>query len=92
MAASDARPLIISAELTGHSMNIRVADRAGGIAPHVLPKLFEAFVTTKSARLGTGLGLFVSAANVGQIGGQITARNENGGAVFDIKLPSAMFA
>ena len=49
-------------------------------------------MTTTAARLGTGLGLFVSAANVGQIGGQITARNENGGAVFDIKLPSAMFA
>ena len=90
-ASSDARPVFITVQASGRGMVIRVADRAGGIAPHVLSRMFEAFVTTKSASSGTGLGLFVSAANIGQIGGQITAQNADGGAMFEIVLPTEMF-
>ncbi|MDR3522498.1 MAG: PAS domain S-box protein [Acetobacteraceae bacterium] len=91
-APSEGRSVIISAEVSGRGMIVRVADRAGGIAPQVLPRLFEAFVTTKSAYDGTGLGLFVSAANIGKLGGHLTAHNADGGAVFEITLPTQMFA
>lgn len=85
-------PVTISAELAETGLTIRIADHAGGIAPDVLSRLFEPFVTTKAADLGTGLGLSICAANVAELGGEITAYNDNGGAVFEIHLPSALLA
>ena len=86
------KPMLISAKRRGEALIIRVADQAGGIAEHVRSQLFEAFVTTKPANQGTGLGLSVSAANIAQLGGEVSAHNAEGGAVFEIILPASLFA
>lgn len=55
--------------------------------PH---RIFEPFYTTKSVGKGTGLGLSICYGIVKEHGGEISARNaEGGGAVIEIKLPSA---
>jgi PAS domain S-box-containing protein len=53
-----------------------VADDGVGIAPGDLPKVFEAFFTTRSD-VGTGIGLFVSKQFIEGHGGQITIESHN---------------
>jgi hypothetical protein len=43
----------------GGGVIVEVADNGKGIAPTVLPKIFESFFTTKEAGKGTGLGLSI---------------------------------
>jgi signal transduction histidine kinase len=68
----------------------RVMDDGPGIPAHVLPKVFEAFVTTRLDARGTGLGLTVAEGIVTQLGGSITAANRpQGGAALEVTLPAA---
>jgi len=68
----------------------RVLDNGPGIPPHILPNLFEAFVTTRLDARGTGLGLTVAEGIVTQHGGVITASNRaEGGASIEVLLPPA---
>ena len=63
-------------------------DTGSGIAPNVLPHIFEPFYTTKVG--GTGLGLAISAGIVEAFGGTLVAENRReGGATFRITLPAA---
>ena len=67
-----------------------VMDNGPGIPSHVLPKVFEAFVTTRLDARGTGLGLTVAEGIVTQLGGTITAANRpHGGASLEVMLPAA---
>lgn len=90
--ARGSSPLTISAEISETGLTIRIADQAGGIAPEVMRRMFEPFFTTKPAELGTGLGLSICAANLADLGADISARNEDGGAVIQIRLPPSLFA
>jgi signal transduction histidine kinase len=67
-----------------------VMDNGPGIPANVLPKVFEAFVTTRLDARGTGLGLTVAEGIVTQLGGTITAANRpQGGASLEVTLPAA---
>jgi len=65
---------------------LTVEDRAGGILPEELPKIFEPYFTTKKDK-GTGVGLFV-AKNIieKKMGGRLTVSNTDKGAIFRIEL------
>ncbi len=68
----------------------RVLDDGPGIPAHVLPNMFEAFVSTRLDARGTGLGLTVAEGIVTQHGGTITAVNRpTGGAALEVTLPVA---
>ena len=73
----------------GHSsVTIRVADRGVGVTPEDMPRLFEAFHTTKPH--GLGLGLAISRSIVETHGGRLWAEpNHEEGAVFAVRLPAA---
>jgi two-component system sensor histidine kinase HupT/HoxJ len=67
-----------------------VLDSGPGIHPNVLPRIFEAFTTTKAPGEGTGLGLWVSYSIVEQHQGSLKAINRpEGGAAFIVELPAA---
>jgi signal transduction histidine kinase len=69
---------------------LSVTDTGPGIAPEVLGRIFEPFVTTKPPGRGTGLGLAVCWTIVQRFGGTIHAENApGGGARFVVKLPVA---
>lgn len=70
-------------------VRVTVADTGGGIAPEVMARIFEPFVTTKGPDKGTGLGLSICHGLVTGMGGRIEARNEGEGAVFTLTLPVA---
>jgi signal transduction histidine kinase len=67
-----------------------VVDNGPGIPAHVLPNLFEAFVSTRLDARGTGLGLTVAEGIATQHGGTISASNRpEGGASLEVVLPAA---
>ena len=69
---------------------IAVEDTGPGIAPEVLPHLFESLVTTRPRGKGRGLGLRICRRIVEEMGGTISAANRaDGGARFEILLPTA---
>jgi two-component system NtrC family sensor kinase len=69
---------------------VTVEDNGPGIPAHVLPDIFDAFVSTRLDAHGTGLGLTVAEGIVTQHGGTIAASNRpEGGACLEICLPEA---
>ncbi len=65
---------------------LSVRDNGPGIAPELLPRLFEPYVTSKHK--GTGLGLAIVKKIVEEHGGHLSARNhEGGGAILSVKFP-----
>ena len=70
----------------GPYIRLRVSDSGVGMAPDVVPKIFEPFFSTKER--GTGLGLSTVYGIVHQTGGSIAAESIPGqGATFTILLP-----
>ncbi len=67
---------------------LEVDDSGTGIAETTLPRLFDAFFTTRSE--GMGMGLSISRSIVEAHGGNIAAVNRpEGGASFTVSLPVA---
>jgi two-component system cell cycle sensor histidine kinase/response regulator CckA len=67
-----------------------VSDTGSGIPPEVLPRIFEAFFTTKESGKGTGLGLSIVNRVVCQAGGFIEIESAvDQGTTFHIFLPAA---
>jgi signal transduction histidine kinase len=70
----------------GH-VELHVRDTGPGIAPHILPKVFETFVSSKET--GVGLGLPVSRRIAEEHRGSLSAYNlPGGGACFLLRLPA----
>jgi two-component system cell cycle sensor histidine kinase/response regulator CckA len=73
----------------GHYVYFSVSDTGTGIAPAVLPKIFEPLFTTKEKGKGMGLGLSTVSDVVKQHGGFIKVNSEPGqGTKFTIFLPA----
>jgi two-component system, NtrC family, sensor kinase len=71
-------------------VRIDVADTGTGIAPDILSRIFEPWMTTKDPGHGTGLGLSITRDVVTAHGGTITVQSEVGtGSVFTVDLPKA---
>ena len=66
---------------------ITITDNAGGIPEDIIGKIFDPYFTTKGPQAGTGMGLFMSKAIIEKnMGGQLTARNVDGGTEFRIEF------
>ena len=70
-------------------VKIQVRDDGAGIAPDVLPHIFEPFTTTKKSGHGVGLGLAISRGIVERHKGRIEVESEVGrGTTFTVTLPA----
>lgn len=79
----------VTLEADEHRASCRVADNGPGIAPEIMPNLFDMYFTTKGAK-GSGIGLAVAKSIVEAAGGQITVESQLGdGAAFTFTLPLA---
>jgi signal transduction histidine kinase len=82
------REIVVAGRVEPQHALLEVLDTGPGIAPEILSRLFDRFVTTK--RGGTGLGLAISAGLLREWDGELTAANRpEGGAVFRIRLRRA---
>lgn len=69
-------------------LELYVRDNGPGIAPHIVPKVFETFVSSKET--GVGLGLPLSRRIAEDHGGTLAAYNlPDAGACFLLRLPSS---
>jgi PAS domain S-box-containing protein len=68
-------------------VRLTVADTGSGIAPEIMPRIFESFYTTKKD-IGTGLGLWLTRSIVQKYGGSIHVRSRvQTGTVFSVFWP-----
>lgn len=67
---------------------LTIEDNAGGIAQNILPKIFDPYFSTKQAKDGTGLGLYMSKTIIQEhCKGKLSVTNTPHGAKFMIQLP-----
>ncbi|MHB1463313.1 MAG: hybrid sensor histidine kinase/response regulator [Armatimonadota bacterium] len=71
----------------GNYVRLLVQDNGAGIPPHIMPRIFEPFYTTKSS--GSGLGLATVKALIERFGGWIGVESAvNAGTTFTILVPA----
>ncbi|WP_018353310.1 sensor histidine kinase [Longispora albida] len=84
-------PVRLQLRAAGGWLSLSVADQGPGLAPEVLPHVFDRFYKADVARTrseGSGLGLAIAQENAKLHGGRIEAANApDGGAVFTLWLP-----
>jgi signal transduction histidine kinase len=78
--------LVLGAAAAGGALTLTVSDSGSGIAPDLLPRIFEPYVTTKAR--GLGLGLAIARRIVEAHGGRIEAASWPGhGSTFRVIVP-----
>jgi len=65
------------------TIKVSIKDNAGGIGESILPHIFEIFKSSKP-QSGMGVGLNIAKSIVEDHFGEMTAKNEDDGAVFEI--------
>jgi PAS domain S-box-containing protein len=86
--ARDKGTLRIRLGKTDKNLSVIFQDDGPGIAPDILPNIFDPFYTTKRPGRGTGLGLSICKAVLKEHNGNIEAASApGGGAVFTVSLP-----
>ena len=76
----------------GDCVRVSIADRGGGIAPEVLPKIFDPYFSTKQRgeQKGMGLGLTICHSIIQKHGGAIHVESvPRVGTTFHLYLPAA---
>jgi PAS domain S-box-containing protein len=87
----DRGTLRIRIEKNEKTVAVIFQDDGPGIAPDILPNIFDPFYTTKRPGRGTGLGLSISKAILREHRGNVEAASgPGGGAVFTVTLPVAI--
>jgi two-component system sensor histidine kinase KdpD len=81
--------ILMGAEYKEQCLFLSVSDNGPGLAPGLLPRVFDKFARASNAPAGgTGLGLAIVKGFVEAQGGKITATSGSGGGVtFSIHLP-----
>ncbi|OGQ89256.1 MAG: hypothetical protein A2289_07840 [Deltaproteobacteria bacterium RIFOXYA12_FULL_58_15] len=83
------RDIVVTTGREGDRVIASVSDTGPGILPENLPRIFEAFFTTKDPTAGTGLGLWISHEIIRNHGGEMHVGSPpGGGATFTVVLPT----
>jgi signal transduction histidine kinase len=68
-------------------IRISIKDSGAGINPEIIDKIFDPYFTTKDAKRGTGMGLYMSKVIIeNNMNGHLNAANTDKGAEFVIEL------
>ena len=92
-APGSAGRIVVRTSFEGGVARMSVTDDGPGITEEILPRIFDAFFTTKAPGQGTGLGLTVCQGIVRDHCGAITVASKPGeGATFTVAVPIATAA
>lgn len=76
---------------SNHVVRVSIADHGVGISPENMPKIFEAFFTTKALK-GSGVGLWLSSTIIHEHKGKLQVRSTNrlpkSGTCMSVLLPA----
>ena len=86
--SDDTKQIIIEAKRgENDTIIISIEDNGGGIEASIMPYIFEPYFSTKGAKQGTGLGLYMTKMIVEEhMYGRIRVANTASGAKFEIEL------
>jgi len=86
---ANTKQIVVEAKRHDGLIKITVRDRGSGISAKELPRIFDAFYTTKGNEHGTGIGLSIVKHAVEQdFSGKITVTsNKRTGTTFTVQLP-----
>lgn len=87
MAQNEEKILSLSVTHVDDCLRFQVSDTGCGIPAHLLPRIFEPFVTHGKPN-GTGLGLAISKAVIEAHGGCISVKSSEHGSTFTVDLPA----
>ncbi len=79
--------LVIETATEGDQVVVRVIDDGPGVPEDALPRIFEAFFTTKPKGEGTGLGLGIARKIVDKHGGEMRCESRPGRTAFEVRIP-----
>jgi two-component system C4-dicarboxylate transport sensor histidine kinase DctB len=86
----DDRRVIVSADMEGAKVALRIRDHGPGVSAAIADRIFDPFFTTKQVGSGLGLGLSISYNIMKDFGGDLSVRNDpSGGAVFTLQLKTS---
>jgi signal transduction histidine kinase len=89
-AATNEIRIVTRTDSAGHAV-VEIHDTGSGIPPSILPRIFDAFFTTKAVSTGTGLGLAICHRIITGYGGDISVESQVGrGSVFRTVLRPAL--
>jgi signal transduction histidine kinase/CheY-like chemotaxis protein len=78
----------VTSRYEGGAAIVTVGDTGAGIAPELLPRVFDPFFLARASREGAGLGLAISYDLVRRAGGDIRVQSSLGqGTTFEVVLP-----
>ncbi|HSQ05330.1 MAG TPA: ATP-binding protein, partial [Burkholderiales bacterium] len=85
--------IVVSVQREGDEAVVRVSDNGTGIAPELLPHVFDMFAqanpTLARTESGLGIGLTIAKSLVEMHGGRIAVVSERGrGSTFEVRLPA----
>lgn len=96
---NNAKEALVDNKIKNRSINISVSqnvdyvvttftDNGGGIGTDIINKIFDPYFSTKNAKNGTGLGLYISKIIIEKhLNGKINLSNTNNGACFKVSIP-----
>jgi PAS domain S-box-containing protein len=84
------RTIWVRTRSTSAAVMLEVADNGPGVPAEVVPRIFDAYFTTKPVGVGTGIGLAICRDVVTAHGGELDYSDRpGGGAVFRLVMPAA---
>lgn len=82
------RNIYITFDKDETGISLEIQDSAGGIPLDVIEHIFKPEVTTKEDGKGTGIGLYMSTQIANKLGGKLSVKNVEDGALFTLKIAS----
>lgn len=83
--------IISSKEIDNETLEIKILDNGGGIDSTIMENIFEPYISTKSVKNGTGLGLYIVKELIEKkLDSSVYAHNLNDGAEFILNIPGVV--